>query len=137
MAQSFITTYPCSILNLIGVALGLALDLATAKSGIKACINTLWKLVPEALLKEHLLFTNREVWYENEMSILWCREIKEGALFCDNCGQAIDVTNGTKQNTDAFWQKENSQKQKEVVEQISGFKGKCEQTQGAFSVEKS
>lgn len=34
-------------------------------------------------------------------------EIKEDALFCDSCGQAVDVTNGTKQNMDAFWQKEN------------------------------
>lgn len=30
-------------------------------------------------------------------------EIKEGALFCDNCGQAAEATNGTKQNMDSFW----------------------------------
>lgn len=59
-------------------------------------------------------------------------EIKEDALFCDSCGQAVDATNGTKQNMDAFWQKENNQKQKEVVEQIAGLKGKCEQIQGAI-----
>lgn len=59
-------------------------------------------------------------------------EIKEDALFCDSCGQAVDATNGTKQNMDAFWQKENNQKQKEAVEQIAGLKGKCEQIQGAI-----
>lgn len=60
-------------------------------------------------------------------------EIKEGALFCDNCGQAAEATNGTKQNMDSFWQKENTQKQRDVVEQIAGLKGKCEQIQGAIS----
>lgn len=59
-------------------------------------------------------------------------EIKEGALFCDNCGQAVDVTNGTKQNMEAFWQKENTQKQKDIIEQIAGLKGKYEQIQGAI-----
>lgn len=32
-------------------------------------------------------------------------EIKEDALFCDSCGQAVDAINGSKQNMDAFWQK--------------------------------
>lgn len=60
-------------------------------------------------------------------------ELKEGALFCDNCGQAVDVANNTKQNMDAFWQEENTQKQREVVEQIAGLKGKCEQIQSSIS----
>ncbi len=68
------------------------------------------------------------------MNCQYCgAEIKEGALFCDNCGQAVDTPKDNKQNMDAFWQKENSQKQKDVIEQIAGLKGKCEQLQGAIS----
>ncbi len=56
-------------------------------------------------------------------------EIKEGTLFCNNCGQAVDAANETKQNMDDFWQKENNKKQKETIEQIAGLKGKCDQIQ--------
>lgn len=60
-------------------------------------------------------------------------EIKKGAIFCDNCGQAVDTTKDNEQSMDAFWQKESIQKQKDIIEQIAGLKGKCEQLQGDIS----
>lgn len=61
-------------------------------------------------------------------------DIKDGSLFCENCGQAIEGANASKSGIDAFWQKENSQKQKDVITQLSGLKQKSEQIQNAIAL---
>lgn len=61
-------------------------------------------------------------------------DIKDGSLFCENCGQAVEGMNDSKSQVDTFWQKENSQKQKDVITQLSGLKQKSEQIQNALSL---
>lgn len=61
-------------------------------------------------------------------------DIKDGSLFCENCGQAVEGANTSKSGMDAFWQKENSQKQKDVITQLSGLKQKSEQIQNAIAL---
>lgn len=60
-------------------------------------------------------------------------EIDDIALFCDNCGQAVDTVTNTKKNMDAFWQKENNVKQKDTVRQLEDFKEKYKPIQEIIS----
>lgn len=61
-------------------------------------------------------------------------DIKDGSLFCDNCGQGVEGAKASKSEIDAFWQKENSQKQKEVIAQLSGLKQKASQIHDAIAL---
>ena len=63
-------------------------------------------------------------------------EIKDGALFCDNCGQAVGNASNADNYTDAFWQKENAQKKKEAIEQLNNLKGKSDEVQAAIAAGK-
>lgn len=69
------------------------------------------------------------------MNCRYCdAEIKEGSLFCDRCGQAIESSKDIKQNIEFFWQKENNQKQQDVIEQLSSLKEKSEQLQSPIAL---
>ncbi len=64
------------------------------------------------------------------MKCKYCNtEIKEGAIFCDNCGQAVSTLSTQKDNMDTFWNKENSKKQKEVIAQLYNLKKASERVQ--------
>lgn len=83
-------------------------------------------------MKGLLLFTNSEVGCK--MKCQYCdADIKDGSLFCENCGQAVEGANASKSGIDVFWQKENSKKQKDVITQLSGLKQKSEQIQNAIA----
>lgn len=64
------------------------------------------------------------------MKCQYCNaDLSDGVLFCNNCGQSLQQANTTKSEMESFWQAENSQKQKDVISQLSSLKQKAEQLQ--------
>ena len=60
------------------------------------------------------------------MKCQYCNaDINDGSLFCNNCGQAVEETKSSKPEVNAFWQKENSRKQEEVIAQLFGLQQKA------------